>query len=226
MKQENETSALKTDPVATIVIAEIGGLIHLSDVKDASGEKSLINALYEKISQEIRLYNGTIYPSMGERIMAVCGLETGVENDEKNAVNAALRFHAVLESFSNDYDLAVPLNIRVGIHTRPVIKTRMGAGLNIQESLIGETVDIAARIQDIADKNQVLVGSTTYDKTKDLFTYHTLEPVPVKGYKKPIAIYEVTVRKSAPTEPPLQSGRIILRQWLAGRRGQDDRGIH
>ena len=214
MSDKDHTPELRPDPVATIVIAEIGGLIHLSDVKDASGEKSLINALYEKISQEIRLYNGTIYPSMGERIMAAFGLESRVESDEKNAVNAALRFHAVLESFSNDHDLAFPLSVRVGIHTGPVIKTRMGAGSNIQESLIGETVDIAARIQDIADKNQVLVGSTTYEKTKDIFTYHALEPVPVKGYKKPISIYEVTVKKSETTAPPLQSGRIITSQMV------------
>ncbi len=214
MNRENEPSELKTDPVATIVIAEIGGLVHLSDVKDAKGEQSLIGGLYDRITQEIRLYDGTIYPSMGERIMAVFGLENRVENDEKNAVNAALRFHAVLESFSNDHDLAFPLSVRVGIHTGPVIKTRMGAGSNIQESLIGETVDIAARIQDIADKNQVLVGSITYEKTKDIFAYHALEPVPVKGYKKPLAIYEVTVKKSEPTAPPLQSGRIITSQMV------------
>jgi len=90
----------------------------------------------------------------------------------------------------------------------------MGSGLNLRESLIGETVDIAARIQDIAEKNQVLVSSATYEKTKDLFSYHVLEPVPVKGYKKPLAIYEVTVRKSEPTAPPLQSGRIITSRMV------------
>ena len=109
MSDKDHTPELRPDPVATLVLAEIGGLIHLSDVKDAKGEQSFISGLYEKITQEIRLYDGTIYPSMGERIMSVFGLETGNENSGKNGINAALRLHAVLESFTNDHDLTVQL---------------------------------------------------------------------------------------------------------------------
>jgi len=216
MNPEPTISATKTFPEATVMVAEIGGLADLSGVADQNYGGSLINTLYDKITQEIRLYNGTVYPSMGERIMAVFGLESEDENSGKNATNAALRLQSVLESFSNDHDLTAPLTIRVGIQTGPIIKTRMGSGLNQRESLIGETIEMAGKIQDFAEKNQILSGSATYEKTKELFTYHVLEPVPIKGYKKPLAIYEVTVKKSEPTQPPLQSGRIIT-SHIVGR---------
>jgi len=120
-----------------------------------------------------------------------------------------LNYKIKLLNLNNDLELPAPVNIKTGIQTGPVLLGKIGTGNKVQDTVMGETVTIASRICDIAENGQVLTGKETYNKTKDKFEFQILEPVPLKGRKKPLPVFEVKGRKKVPISTGVQQSRMI-----------------
>lgn len=206
---------------ATVLYLTFSGF-HEMETTSSFGEiATLLGRCFSFTDPIIRLYSGKPYKYMGESALAFFGLNEDGNRPSVNAVKSAIELQNKFSELKSENDFPETIGFKIGIFSGEIFSATIGAGAERQENYFGEAIQLAAHICSLAMPGQILVGEETRKHATTDFSFNALEPVPVKGYKKPIAIYEVTVRKSAPTEPPLQSGRIITSSMVG--RQQDSR---
>jgi len=194
---------------ATILHADISGFDKLSELLPPDEVTKHLNTCFQSMEGIIRLYRGSVEKISGDELIAVFGLSGFSDKTPSDALNTALELQNKMEEFNSDHNLQHSIDLKIGIQTGNVILGKFGKGDKLQETVLGETVSMAARICDIAEVGQVLMGEETYDTTRDHFEFHVLEPVPVKGKKKAVPVFEAKGRKRIPLNNDLKKGRTI-----------------
>ncbi|RME98236.1 MAG: hypothetical protein D6768_17820 [Chloroflexi bacterium] len=182
----------------TVMFADISGFTALSEKLDPEEVRSLINACFERLGAAIDRYHGTIDKFIGDEIMALFGAPLAHENDPERALRAALDMMTALDAFNheNAHQLPQPLALHFGINTGLVIAGGIGTARRQDYSVMGDTVNLAARLEDLSEAGQILVGQTTYRLTAPLFDFEPLPPVRVKGKQQPVQVYRLLKAKT------------------------------
>ena len=180
---------------ATILQAVIAGFDELSQQLEPARINELVNKCYEIYSAVISLYGGTIDHFTGREAMALFGIPDPIDKAPHKAVGAALDLVNKIAELNRETELPVPIGIKIGINTGPVTIEKIGKDKQAREMVMGETVSMVSRICDIADSGQILVGQETYESAKDRYEFLVMEPMPVKGSKKPLPLFELKGRK-------------------------------
>nr|NQU89914.1 AAA family ATPase [Bacteroidota bacterium] len=194
---------------ATILYADLTGINDLSEKIEVEELTRIMNSCFGLISSVVELYGGNVNKFMGESVVASFGIFGAIENTPVKAVSAALEIQTKISDFNHDNDLAHPIGMKIGIKTGAVLSGKIGLKDKTQHTVMGETVTLASRICDIAEIDQILAGKETYQKSKDRFSYNVLEPVPVKGLREPLPVFEVKGRNHTAMAKGMQSGRMI-----------------
>jgi tetratricopeptide (TPR) repeat protein len=134
------------------------------------------------------------------------------ENDAERTLRAALEMMDTLEDFNKEYQ--TNLGMHIGINTGIVVAGGLGSEGRQQYGVMGNAVNVAARLREVSENEQIIVGPTTHHLTTSLFKFEMLPPVRVKGKSEPIQIYRLTGLRSAPETARGSSG---LRSPLVGR---------
>jgi class 3 adenylate cyclase len=199
--QEVPTSALRGERrQVTVMFADISGFTAMSEKLDPEEVRSLINACFERLGQAIDRFGGHIDKFIGDEIMALFGAPAAHENDPERALRAALEMMAVLEEFNREHQdrIAHPLALHFGLNTGLVIAGGIGTRQRQDYSVMGDTVNLAARLEDLSEAGQILIGEDTYRLTAPLFEFEVLKPVKVKGKAQPVRIYRLLGAKAVP----------------------------
>ncbi len=198
--------------LVTVMFADISGFTALSERLDPENVRSLLNACFSWLVPIIERYGGTVEKFIGDGIMAMFGAPVAYENDAERALRASLEMMDALVEF-NKKNLT-GLGMHFGINTGIVVAGGLGSDGRQQYGVMGDTVNVAARLEDVSEAGQIVVGPNTYRLTAPLFRFDMLPPVRVKGKLEPIPIYRLVGLKSAP-----ESARGIagLRSPLVGR---------
>jgi class 3 adenylate cyclase/tetratricopeptide (TPR) repeat protein len=194
---------------ATILFAELTGIHELSEKTEAEDLTRIMNSYMELISTAIELHGGNVNEMMGDSVVSSFGILGAIEHTSFRAVRAALEMQSKFSVFNQDHEIASPLNIKMGIKTGLVFTGKIGLKKQEQYTLMGETVTLASRICDIAEPGQVLTGKEIFDKTKDKFDFQALEPVPMKGIKSPLPVFQVLKKKQNPVPAGEHQNRMI-----------------
>ena len=183
----------------TVMFADISGFTAISETLDPEDVRSLINACFELLGAVINRYDGYIDKFIGDEIMALFGAPIAHENDPERALRAALDMMAALQTFNSQYRnrLPRPLALHFGINTGLVIAGGIGTAARQDYSVMGDTVNLAARLEGLSESGQILVGQNTYRLAAPFFEFKTLEPVSVKGKAKPVQAYRLLKAKVA-----------------------------
>jgi predicted ATPase/class 3 adenylate cyclase len=200
----------------TVMFADISGFTAMSEQRDAEEIVTLVNACLAKLSECVYRYEGTIDKYIGDAIMAVFGAPRAHEDDPERAIRTALAMHEALEEFNArpPLPLADPLGIHIGIGTGYVIAGKIGTERKLDDTVMGDAVNLASRLEDVSDRGQIFVSEDTYRLTSRLFVFKELEPVTVKGKADPVKIYEVL---GARQQPGSMRGLTGLQAPLVGR---------
>lgn len=176
----------------TVMFADIAGFTAMSEKLDAEEVRSIINACFEELGAVVLRYGGYIDKFIGDEIMALFGAPIAHENDPERAVRAALEMITVLDGFNRRHagKFPKPLQLHFGINSGLAITGGIGTKDRRDYSVIGDTVNLAARLEDLSEPGEILVGEDTYRYTAPLFDYKPLEPVKVKGKEKPVRVYQ------------------------------------
>jgi class 3 adenylate cyclase/tetratricopeptide (TPR) repeat protein len=166
-------SAIEQRRVCTIVFCDLVGFTARSERLDPEDIRRFLLPYYELMEGEITGHGGTIDKLYGDGAMAVFGAQVAHEDDPERAIRASLN---VLQRLP---DLGLNLEARIGIDTGEVVVSLDHAKRG--DSLTGDTVNTASRLQSIAPSGSVVVGERTHAATADVFEYETLEPVTLKG---------------------------------------------
>jgi class 3 adenylate cyclase len=137
-------------------------------------------------------FEGYLAKYLGDGLLAYFGYPLAHEDDAQRAVRAGLEIAGAFREISLQKGLLQPLQVRIGIHTGLVVVGEMGAG-DTRESMaiVGETPNIAARFQEIAGPNTVVVSATTQRLIEEQFESQPFGSHLLKGINTPIAVYHV-----------------------------------
>lgn len=181
----------------TVLFADLANFTQLAEQLDAEDVTDLVNALWQRLDSIILSHGGYIDKHLGDGVMALWGALEAQENDAERAVQAGLAMQAALQN--QDWLAHFPATLGSNLHIRVSINSGLvwfGAiGLADEMTAMGDVVNVAARLQDVAPAGKVVIGHTTYRQVFGLFDVQALPPVPLKGKSEPAAIYTVLQAK-------------------------------
>ncbi len=182
----------------TVMFADISGFTAMSEKMDPEDVRRLINACFERLSTVIDQYGGYIDKFIGDEIMALFGAPVAHENDPERALRAALDMMVALEQFNVEFadSLPQPLALHFGLNSGLVITGGIGAARRQDYSVLGDTVNLAARLEDLSRAGEILVGAETHRRTAPLLDFEALEPVSLKGKARPVQVYRLLRAKA------------------------------
>ncbi len=183
-----------------VIFVDAVDFTYLSTSLDAEPIFGLINDLLERLMECIHRYGGTVDKFTGDGLMAIFGTPIAHENNSEVAVRAALDMQQAAAEFEPIAlaQLGTRLKIRIGIHVGPVVAGILGSQTQAAYTVIGTTVNLAARIESLARPGYVLVSSRVYQQTRALFNFQAMGTVQIKGITEPMAIYEAIGDRSEP----------------------------
>ena len=156
---------------ASVLFADIHGFLPLSETMDPEELVCLVNCWFELTEPIIELHGGIIDKYIGDSIMAFF-LDIGQNRESsKKAVRAAIEIGRSLYRFNVEKKLTVPIQLHMGINTGMIVSGMVGGVHKREHTVMGDTVNIASRLEDMSKEGQILVGYNTYIETKDDFDY-------------------------------------------------------
>jgi class 3 adenylate cyclase/predicted ATPase len=177
----------------TVMFCDMVGSSTLSELLDPEELRDVMRNYQEICADIIGHYDGHIAKYLGDGILVYFGYPMAHEDDAQRAVRTGLEIvGAIHELPLQNNQIQHKLQVRVGIHTGLVVVGEMGAG-DVREkvAVVGETPNIAARLQELADPNSVVVSPTTRRLIQGFFDCRELGPHTLKGFSQPMGVYQV-----------------------------------
>ncbi len=182
--------------LVTILFADISGYTALAETMDPEAVRDLMNMCFEWLVPVIERYGGTVDKFTGDGIMALFGAPVTHENDAERALRTALEMRQALTTFNRQYE--TNLGVHFGVNSGLVIAGGIGTRERQEYSVMGDAVNLAARLEDLSAAGEVLVGPDTHRLTAPLFDFEALAPILVKGRSEPAPVYRLLAAKAVP----------------------------
>jgi class 3 adenylate cyclase/tetratricopeptide (TPR) repeat protein len=154
----------------------------------------LMDKVYEILIHKVHEFEGTVNDLSGDGMMALFGAPIALEDAPQRAIRSALAIHREITQFSDrmKQEKGIPaIRMRVGIHTGPVVVGALGNDLRVQFTAVGDTVNLASRVQNLADPGTTYVTEDTFKLTEGFFRFEALGEKKVKGKEQPVRVYQV-----------------------------------
>ena len=200
----------------TVVFADLSGFTALAERLDPEEVASVLNDCMKELIEAVYQYEGMVNQIIGDCVMAVFGAPVAHEDDAERALRVALAMRERLEAFNKRSikTLKEPLALHTGINSGIVIAGNVGTDLRMSYSVVGDTVNVASRLEGVATSGQILVTQSTYRLTHGIFEFRPLEPIRVQGKKDSLAVFELIEAK---TQRDTMRGFEGLMSPLVGR---------
>ncbi|MBV8155609.1 MAG: adenylate/guanylate cyclase domain-containing protein [Candidatus Eremiobacteraeota bacterium] len=191
---------------ATIFYSDIRGFTSMSETMTPEEIYTQLNEYFEEMCNIIFEHGGYVDKFIGDCVMAVFSAPYQTPDDAKNAVIAAVRQQEKILELSAKWKAEgkKEFTVGMGINTGEVVMGNLGASSRMNYTVIGDNVNVAARLYNVAKGGEIIISETTYAECSAIVEVDEREPVAVKGKTRPIAIYNVKgLKKSgAPSTPP------------------------
>ncbi|MCZ6785035.1 MAG: FHA domain-containing protein [Proteobacteria bacterium] len=183
----------------TVLFADLTGFTSLAEKLDASEVVQMLNRVFERLTEVIFEFEGTLDKFRGDGLMAFFGAPLALPDHAARAVSAALRMQEVLDDVNSYSDAARRVSMRIGINSGSAVAGDIGSPQRKDYTVIGDTVNTASRLESsVAKPGQVVIGASTYEQVRELFQCEALEEVTLKGKRKPVRPYVVKKRIEGP----------------------------
>ena len=184
----------------TVFFSDIVGFTKATDDLEPEDLSFIINTYLNKMSEITMKHGGTLDKFIGDGILAFFGdPETrGVKQDAIACLNMAMEMKDVMTELKERWrnsGLDFPFEVRVGIATGYCTVGNFGSESRMDYTILGRTVNLASRLESIAQPGTILVSHETQTLIADSYECIAQEPVELKGFDKPINTYTVTANK-------------------------------
>lgn len=192
---------------ATVLFSDIYHFTDFSETTDPKTLIALLNKYFESLTEMVLDNDGMIDKFMGDGIMAVFGAPVEIKNHHYQACSTAImhkrkwrqsgktenRSQKPLNLHMDDHAILFHANTRIGIHSGPVVAGNMGSARRVDYTVIGDTVNLAARLEAINKyyKTGIIISESTYRHVHDRFVCRELDAITAKGKTKATKIYEL-----------------------------------
>jgi class 3 adenylate cyclase/tetratricopeptide (TPR) repeat protein len=202
--------------IVTIVFSDLKGSTAMGERLDSESLREVMTRYFDAMSAELERHGGVVEKFIGDAIMAVFGLPKLHEDDALRAVRAASDMQAAQEKLNDELERnwGVRLTVRTGVNTGEVV----AGDASGQRLVTGDAVNVAARLEQAAGAQEVLLGDLTYRLVRDYVEVEPVEPLELKGKSQPVPAYRLLgVRDDAERPRRLDSpivGRAEELAWL------------
>jgi adenylate cyclase len=170
----------------TVLFIDIKDFTHRAESIGPLETVKLLNEYFDIITDIVFQYNGSIDKFIGDAAMAMFGAPYSSVDYTEKAVRAAIDIHRELKKL-NKYD------VRIGINTGPAVIGNIGSAKRMEYTSVGDTVNVASRLEKMAPPGKIYIGETTYEYIKDIFKTRPVIKQTVKGKTMEVNVYEVLV---------------------------------
>lgn len=179
------------DVSVTILFTDIVGFTRLSERLNPLDVNILLNQYFSRMTDVIFEFEGTLDKYVGDRLMAVFGAPMEKDDDAERAIRAALKMRKELAVMMENTTPDKRFDVRLGMNTGHVVAGNIGSPKRMDYTVIGDSVNIASRLESSAEPNQILIGEETYRRVKGKFKTKKVGSKTLRGKTESIMVYEV-----------------------------------
>ena len=177
----------------TILFSDIRGFTSMSENMSPENVVSTLNEYFSDMIDIVFKYNGTLDKIIGDELMIVYGAPISAEDDTQRAVTTAVEMQKQIICLNKKRKKRkdMPISAGIGINRGIVVSGNIGSRDMMDYTVIGDTVNLGARLCSAAGPGEILVSSTVWKETQKHYSYKKLEPIKVKGKKNKVSIYRI-----------------------------------
>lgn len=176
----------------TILFADVTGFTSMSEEMDPEEVHNLVREVLAFLVEEVHHYEGTVAQFLGDGIMALFGAPVAHEDSPQRALHAALGIRErVREHAARLEPQGIEFNMRIGVNTGVVVVGRIGTDLTMEYTAMGDTVNLASRMESTAAPGTIRVAESTYRLAEGFFEFRPLGEITVKRKEQPVKAYEL-----------------------------------
>jgi class 3 adenylate cyclase/tetratricopeptide (TPR) repeat protein len=185
----------------TVMFCDMADFTALVEKLGAENAYDIMDQIYEILIHKVHEYEGTVNEMTGDGIMALFGAPIALEDAPQRAIRSAMAIHRELAKFNDDKkgENIPPLKMRIGIHTGPVVVGTLGNDLRVDFKAVGDTVNVASRVESLAEPGSTYVTGDTFNLMEGFFRFEALGEKKIKGKKASARLYRVITSSSRKT---------------------------
>jgi class 3 adenylate cyclase len=193
----------------TVLFADLKGSMELFADRDPEQSRKLLDPVLSHMMDAVHRYEGTVNQVMGDGIMALFGAPLAHEDHAIRACYAALRMQETVKHYAEGVRRTegIPIQIRVGLNSGEVIVRSIGSDLRMDYTAVGQTTNLAARMEQMATPGSILIPADTMALAENYVQVRPLGPLTVKGMPDPVDVFEVTAAGTARTRMEASAAR-------------------
>jgi predicted ATPase/class 3 adenylate cyclase len=185
---------------ATVLFADVARSTSIAEKLDPEDWAVIMNGAFAFMNTAVSRYDGTVSRLMGDAVLALFGAPVAHEDDAERAVRAALDIQEANKAYAamlRDKH-GIDFDLRVGINTGTAVLAFVGDAIKTEYTAMGDTANIAARLQSAALPGTVLISAETYRLVQTLFDFTARGTIEAKGKSEPIETFQVVGTKAVP----------------------------
>ncbi|MCP4296533.1 MAG: guanylate cyclase, partial [Proteobacteria bacterium] len=177
--------------LVTVLFADVANYTAMAEKLDPEEVHQIMDGCFKILLDEIHRFEGTINQFTGDGVMTLFGAPMAHEDHAQRACHAALSIQKTLGNYSEKvkHDHVLDFKMRIGLNSGPVIVASIGDDLRMDYTAVGDTTNLAARMESKAEPGKILVSGATHKLVKDFFEFNPLGKVEVKGKEQPQEAY-------------------------------------
>jgi class 3 adenylate cyclase/tetratricopeptide (TPR) repeat protein len=192
----------------TVLFVDISGFTSLSERLDVEEVHQLMSRAFDLMLAEVHRYEGTVNQFLGDGIMALFGAPIAHEDHARRAVHAALGIDRVLRAYQQELaPRRIGFRARQGLNTGLVVVGSIGSDLRMDYTAVGDTTNVAARLQQVGEPGKVTISESTHRLVRGYFDTRPLGALHLKGKAEPVAAWEVVAAHETRTRLEVEADR-------------------
>src|SRR5919204_5566617 len=194
----------------TVLFSDVVGSTSLGEQLDPEALSQVMTEYFDAMRPIVESHGGTLAKFLGDAVLAVFGIPTLHEDDALRALRTAVEMQARVTRLNPEFErrFGITISTRTGVNTGAVAGTGLVPDRNF---VAGDTANVAARLQQIAEGGEILIGAETYRLVRHAADVELLPPVELKGKAAPVTIYRLR---------EVRSGEALPRRAMAGLVGR------
>jgi class 3 adenylate cyclase len=183
-----------------VLFVDVAGFPIISGQLDPEAVHTLMNGCFARLTNAVHRYEGTVNQYTGDGIMALFGAPIAHEDHSQRALLAALAIQEAMAPYSEQLqrDRGIDFRLRIGVNTGLVVVGRIGDNLRMDYTAQGDTTNLAARLQTLAEPGTILVSEVTYRLTQGYFTFLPQGVQQIRGHA-PTPVFQLTGQQAGRT---------------------------
>jgi class 3 adenylate cyclase/tetratricopeptide (TPR) repeat protein len=197
----------------TVLFADIKGSMEVFADRDPEAAQKLFDPVLERMIEAVHRYEGTVNRVMGDGIMALFGAPIAHEDHAVRACYAGLRMQEAVRQYAETIQQSdgVEVTIRVGLNSGEIVVFAIGNDLHMDYTVVGQTANLAARLEQMARPGSILTSSETVQLAEGYVAAKPLGATSVKGLAEPVQVYEVAAAGTARSRLEVAAERGLTR---------------